>query len=218
MAKRLFITATNTNVGKTTIMLKLIELFGKKKIKIGVFKPIETGVELTPYDAKALLDKVKQYNLDFLDLKPHEITAYTFSLPSAPFCADRYQEIELKIIDTKLRELEQKCDVLLIEGAGGLWVPILKDFFMIDLIKRFNAPTLLVTHSKLGAINDTLLSIEALKNKNIKFDWCVNIYYNEKNFEKITQPFYDSYFNTKWWSATEGLETFVDNFIAKNLC
>jgi dethiobiotin synthetase len=216
--KRLFVTATNTNVGKTTIMLRLIELFGQKNIRIGVFKPIETGVTQTPLDAKKLLDEVQKYNPEFLSFKPHEIIAYTFLLPSAPFCADVDKIIDLKEIEKKAQELESKCDLLLIEGAGGLYVPITEDFFMIDLIQKLDAHTLLVTHSKLGAINDTLLSIEALKDRDISFDWCVNLYENEEDFKEITQPFYDKYFSHEWWDINNGLEDFVEHFIKELSC
>ena len=209
--KLLFVTATNTDIGKTFITLKLIENIGKHKIKVGVCKPIETGVDNEPKDAKILLKNVQKYNNNFKSLTPKDITAYTFSLPSAPFCADINQEIKVTKIKKKIEELSKLCDILIVEGAGGLFVPITKDYMMIDLAEELNAKVLLVTPSKLGCINDTMLSIEALKSRDIDFDWCVNLYLNREDFNIVTKPFYDSYF-TKWWILEEGLDDFVKNF------
>ena len=82
--KPLFVTATNTNVGKTYTTLKLIESFSKRGISVGVCKPIETGVITEPLDAQALLETVKKYNINFKDLHAKDITAYTFPPPSCP--------------------------------------------------------------------------------------------------------------------------------------
>ncbi len=208
--KFLFVTATNTNIGKTFASLKLIENIAKHKIEVGVCKPIETGVIYEPIDAKKLLEQVQIYNKKFKSMRPKDITAYTFELPSAPFCADIKREIKIDKIKDKIRELSKLSDILIIEGAGGLFVPITKNYMMIDLAQELNAKVLLVTPSKLGCINDTLLSIEALKNRNIDFDWCINLYEDREEFRKVTQPFYDSYFNEKWWFLDSGLENFIE--------
>ncbi|SFV55669.1 Dethiobiotin synthetase [hydrothermal vent metagenome] len=207
--KLLFITATNTDIGKTFASLSLIEHFSKHGLTVGVCKPIETGItEITNgelrvenglADATKLLQKVQEYNECFKALKPIDITAYTFPLPSAPFCADINQTIQIENIKSKIEKLSKLCDLLIIEGAGGLMVPITKDYMMIDLAKELNAKTLLITPSKLGCINDTLLSIEALKNRDIDFDWCVNLFEDKDKFKEVTKPFYDAYFD-KWWS------------------
>lgn len=209
--KLLFITATNTDIGKTYTTLKLIELLGKKGISVGVCKPIETGVVDNPIDATLLLTEVQKYNSNFRELNPKDITAYTFELPSAPFCADTNRVIDIEKIKDKIEELSKRCDFLIIEGAGGLFVPITSDYFMIDLAKELNIKTLLVTPSKLGCINDTLLSIEALKSRNIDFDWSVNLFEDIESFKKVTQPFYDEVF-PNWWSIEKGLDTFLETF------
>lgn len=207
--KLLFITATNTNIGKTYTTLKLIDTLANRSVSVGVCKPIETGVETQAHDAFKLLTSVQSYNKNFKNLTEKEITAYTFPLPAAPFCADTNQTIKIDIIKNKIVELSKLCDILIIEGAGGLMVPITKDYMMIDLIQELNAKTLLVTPSKLGCINDTLLSIEALNNRKIDFDWCVNIFEDSKEFKEVTKPFYDEAFPT-WWSIQDGLDDFVD--------
>jgi len=205
----LFITATGTNVGKTHTTLKLIEALAAKGHSVGVYKPIETGVNNIAPDATILLKACQKVNENFKALKVVDITAYTFELPAAPFCADTEQVIELKHIIDKHEELSKLCDILLVEGAGGLMVPITKEYMMINLIKDLNAKTLLVTPSRLGCINDTILSIMALKTFDIDFDWCVNLYEDKDSFSEITQPYYDAVF-PKWWSVDKGLDTFIN--------
>jgi len=207
----LFITATGTNVGKTYTTLKLIEAFAKQGIRVGVFKPVETGVEDEPMDAKRLLEACQKVNPAFQNLTPSNITAYTFSLPASPFCADVNREIVLEKIIEKYQKLSKLCDLLLIEGAGGLMVPIKSDFMMIDLAQRLEANVLLVTPSRLGCINDTLLSMEALESRNIRFDWCVNLYRDREDFKRVTEPFYDRVF-PNWWSIEDGLDRFIRDY------
>ena len=205
----LFITATGTNVGKTHTTLQLIEALASKGLSVGVFKPIETGVTHTAYDANLLLKACRKVNKNFEDLSPTDITAYTFPLPAAPFCADIDSTIDIQKIIEKHDELSKRCDILLVEGAGGLMVPITKEYMMINLIKELNTKTLLVTPSRLGCINDTVLSILALKTFDIDFDWCVNLHEDKDDFEEVTQPYYDEVF-PEWWSVENGLDKYLN--------
>ncbi len=205
----LFITATGTNVGKTHTTLKLIEAFNSKGLSVGVFKPIETGVTDTAPDATILLEACQKVNENFKNLTVQDITAYTFPLPAAPFCADTDESIDLQNIIDKHQELSKLCDILLVEGAGGLMVPITKEYMMINLIKELNTKTLLVTPSRLGCINGTVLSILALKTFDIDFDWCVNLYEDKESFSEVTKPYYDAVF-PEWWSVESGLDKFVE--------
>lgn len=207
--RSLFITATGTNVGKTYTTIQLMEALASKGLSVGVYKPIETGVVDTAPDATILLEACQKVNENFKDFVPLDITAYTFPLPAAPFCADTQQEIRLERIIQKFHELSGLCDILLVEGAGGLLVPIMQDYTMIDLIKDLYTKALLVTPSRLGCINDTLLSMEALKARNIDFDWCVNMYEDKESFEEVTQPYYDAIFDG-WWSVESGLDKYIN--------
>ena len=211
----LFITATGTNVGKTYTTVKLIEALASEGHSVGVYKPIETGViDNNPLDATILLETCKKVNSKFKDLKPSDITAYTFPLPAAPFCADNEQTIEIQKIIEKHEDLSKLCDILLVEGAGGLMVPITKEYMMINLIKELNARTLLVTPSRLGCINDTILSILALKTFDIDFDWCVNLYEDKESFNEVTKPYYDAVF-PKWWSVKDGLKLYHNSLFQR---
>ncbi len=192
--KSIFITATNTDIGKTYATLKLLEEFSLQGFKVGAFKPIETGANPYPADAKLLLEASKKLNPDFNSITIDDICPLQFPLPAAPFVANGGKKIDFKKIEKSYKKLKKHCDILLIEGAGGLMVPVDSDYFMIDFINLFNSHALLVTHDKLGSINDTLLSLDALKNRNIPHTWCINNRQNRESFENITLPFYKAKF------------------------
>jgi dethiobiotin synthetase len=210
--KPIFVTATGTNIGKTYTTLALIEQFAKAGISVGVFKPIETGVSNIPADASKLLASCQSVNSKFSNLTTNDITSYTFELAAAPYCADTMRSINIDNILARFDKLSLLCDLLIIEGAGGLMTPITDKLNMIDLIKMFDARVLLVTPSRLGCINDSLLSMESLRSRGIDFDWCVNIHEDAKSFDVVTKPYYDAVF-PNWWSVDDGLEQYIDNTI-----
>jgi len=193
--KSIFISATNTDVGKTYASEKFLRHFAKMGLKVGYFKPCETGVVDAPLDGTKMLNLVKELNPDFT-ASINDVVPYQFKLPAAPYVAKEDTYIDIKVLKEKKRYLESLCDVLVIEGAGGLMVPIEKDLFIIDLIKEFESEAILITPSKLGCINDTLLSIEALKSRNIDFKFYINLYQDKDSFEKVSKPFLIDYFDT----------------------
>ena len=190
-----FITATNTDVGKTKASEIFLHKFAKDGKKVGYLKPIETGVEDIPLDGGYLLNITKKLNPSF-DFNIDEVVPFQFKLPAAPFVASGGINIDINIIKEKIQYLHKYCDVLIIEGAGGLLVPINKDYFILDLIKDIKpTKTILISPSNLGSINDTLLSRNLLEQHNIKFDWYINLYKDINEFKKITLPFYKAYFD-----------------------
>jgi dethiobiotin synthetase len=193
MKKILFVSATNTDVGKTYACGKLLEHYAKKGFKVGYFKPFETGVIDFPLDGTKMLNLVKTLNPSF-NVTINDVVPYQFKLPAAPYVAKENTIIDIEFLKEKKSYLEQFCDVLIIEGAGGLMVPIEKDLFIIDLIKIFDCEAILITSSKLGCINDTLLSINALKMRNINFKFYINLFQDKDSFEKVSKPFLLDYF------------------------
>jgi dethiobiotin synthetase len=190
----LFITATNTNVGKTHASSVFLKKLTQEGFKVEYFKPIETGVIEFPVDGLAMLELTKKLNPDF-NVNIDFIVPYQFKLPAAPYVAKKDTNIDIEFLIKRKNELEELCDILIIEGAGGLMVPIMKDFFIIDLIKKFKSKTILISPSRLGSINDTLLSQEALKNRNIDFEWYINLFEDKDSFDEVTLPFYKDYFH-----------------------
>jgi dethiobiotin synthetase len=192
MKKVYFITATNTNIGKTYASSLLCDYFLQKGYKVAYFKPIETGVNDIALDANLIFNKLKIVDTK---LSIQDIILYQFSLPAAPFVANKLQTIDIDKIILHKNKLLQKYDIILIEGAGGLMVPINKNYFMIDLIKDLNVTkTILITPSKLGCINDTMLNLKLLNQYKLKYNWFVNLYEDKNNFYQITYPFYKEYF------------------------
>lgn len=189
-----FVTATNTDVGKTYVAQKLLHKYAKEGFRVGYYKPIETGVQdNNPLDGSSMLRLACELNPDFC-LNIEDVVPYRFALPAAPYTASNGVNIDIDFLIKQKDYLQNFCDVLIIEGAGGLMVPVKKDIFMIDLIKLFETPAVLVTPSNLGCINDTLLSIGALKDYGIEYEWYVNLYRDKESFYEVSYPFFKDYF------------------------
>jgi dethiobiotin synthetase len=194
----IFVTATNTNIGKTKGCELLLKKFAKEGAKVGYFKPIETGVKDLPKDGMSMLKLVKRLNPEFYP-NINDIVPFQYRLPASPFVASNYKKISINKIKKRAKFLLKYCDILVIEGAGGLMVPINHNFFMIDLIKKLQCETVLIVPSFLGSINDILLSKMALDIANINYKWYINLYKNKKEFRKITLPFLKIYFKELYY-------------------
>jgi len=192
MSKRIFVTATNTDIGKTYTSKLLIKEFASRGIRIGAIKLIETGVVDFAPDAEALLACVQEVNLEFKDIKVQDIVPITYTLPAAPYVSSNVAKLDLELLNAAVEKLEKLCDVLIIEGAGGVYVPLDEEYMMIDLIEYFQASTLLVTHCSLGCINDTILSERALEDKNIRYLTAFNCRGNDESFKDISEPYFEN--------------------------
>ncbi len=192
MKKRIFVTATNTDIGKTYTTKLLLKEFASRGIRVGAIKLIETGVVngVAP-DAKELLSCLKELNTSFFALEQNDIVPLRYTLPAAPFVASNNTQLDIKKLEDAIEKIEKLCDVLIIEGAGGLYVPIDGNTMMIDLIKYFKATALLVTHCSLGCINDTLLSSKALLDKKIPHAIAFNCRDNNDSFAEISAPYFE---------------------------
>ena len=147
------ICGTDTDVGKT-----LISSFFVRGLKSFYWKPIQSGIE-TETDSQSILR--------LSGIKKEKILkeAYIFEKPVSPHWA---AEIDGKKIDINLLNLPKIDGSIVIETAGGLMVPITRNFLQIDQMRKWNLPVIIVCRSSLGTLNHTLLTIEALKKRNIK--------------------------------------------------
>jgi dethiobiotin synthetase len=192
MAKRIFITATNTDIGKTYTTKKILKEFASRGIRVGAIKPIETGVIGGVYlDGGELLKILQEVNPEFKNVDVDDIVPISYELPAAPYVASKNKKLDLKKIDETIQKLEKLCDVLIIEGAGGLYVPVDNEYMMIDLIEYFKASALLVTHCSLGCINDTFLSKNALDVRGIKNIVTFNCRSNDESFKIVSEPYFN---------------------------
>lgn len=194
MAKRIFITATNTDIGKTYTTTLLVEAYSKMGYHVGVYKPIETGVNGLPQDGMKLLKEAQRWNPKFSSYRVQDVVTFSYPLPAAPYVASKGKKMDWKPFEEAVDKLEKACDILLIEGAGGLYVPIDESKMMIDVPLHFNAVTLLVSHCVLGCINDTLMSQKALIDANLPFVWGLNCKKGDESFSQVSYPYFKQRF------------------------
>ena len=171
MPRTYFISGTDTNVGKTIVSAVLTT-----KLEAHYFKPIQCGLnKMNLKDSevvKSLSNKAKILN-----------ELYFLKKPLSPFVAAKHEK---KIIDVNkivkfVKNLKTKK--LVIEGAGGLNVPINSNYLMSDLCQKLNTPLVLVSRTKLGTINHTLMSLEVIKKK--KINLLGIIFFGKKELETM---------------------------------
>lgn len=160
-AAGIFITATDTGIGKTVISVGLALALKARGVRVGVMKPIATGCtgpddRLISSDAVCLLEAAENEY-------PYLTNPSRFRNPLAPQVASEIEkkEIHPEKILAAYRELQKHYDFIIVEGIGGFMVPITKNYFVSNLIRDLNLPVLIVTRSGLGTINHTLLTVDA---------------------------------------------------------
>ena len=157
--RSIFVTGTDTGVGKTVVSCALVRGLRARGVDVGAMKPVETGVEATgPLDAQAL--RRAGGDVDDLDL----ICPQQFALPAAPpvAAAAEGREVDFTRIEAAFRELSGRHEMMVVEGAGGLLVPVDEHTDMADLAERFGLVTVVCARASLGTINHTRLTLEAL--------------------------------------------------------
>jgi adenosylmethionine-8-amino-7-oxononanoate transaminase/dethiobiotin synthase len=159
-SKGIFITATDTAVGKTTVAAVLGVLLRKKGLNVGVMKPVQCGG-----DDAAFLKKIVR-STDSLD----EINPYFSAKPFSPHVAFRLAKkaIDIRKILDVYQDLQSRHDVVIVEGAGGVNVPLTEDYFVIDLIKDMDLDAVIVSRLGLGTINHTVLTVNQLRARGIE--------------------------------------------------
>jgi dethiobiotin synthetase len=161
MGKGLFITGTDTGVGKTFVACGLAALLRESGYKVGVMKPTETGCDLgdgkiVPQDAAALKEASD------CELPLEKICPYQFREPLAPSVAAEREGVRIDIARLMdiYSEISALHDITIIEGAGGLLVPLLPSYTYADFAKVLKLPLIVVAVNKLGMINHLLLTLE----------------------------------------------------------
>ena len=162
----IFITATDTGIGKTLVTSALVVCLIQRGIDVGVMKPIETGVPRSP---ETQSDGVRLRKAAGSHDPMAEVCPYVFRLPVAPLSAARAEGTTVRVatIMRVFRALRQKHDLVVAEGVGGVHVPITSSLNVSDLIYRMKLPVIVVGRTGLGGINHALLTLHALRRRNI---------------------------------------------------
>ncbi|MFN3681475.1 MAG: dethiobiotin synthase [Nitrospira sp.] len=166
MNRGIFVTGTDTGVGKTVVSAALSIALTRLGFRVGVMKPIETGTSpacLSQSDAARLRQAVG------CQAPLNTISPYRFSLPVAPITAAKHtrRTISLPLLHRRYRQLAQQHDWMVVEGVGGALVPISANRDVTDVILQFHLPAVIVGRSGVGGINHARLTIEALHRRKI---------------------------------------------------
>lgn len=200
MKETIFISGIGTNVGKSYATGWLANKMQKEGKKVITLKMIQTGN--SGYSEDIEIHR-RLMNINILPEDKDFTTApIIMTYPASPHLAAKIDkcDIDLSKIKDSETKLFKKYDTILMEGAGGLMVPITENYLTIDYIKERNLPLALVTNGQLGSINHTLLSIEAALYRNIKIKYIIyNDFFDE---DKI---------------IAEETRLYMDKIIKKNL-
>lgn len=162
--KGFFITGTDTGVGKTLIAGAIAKILRQSGKKVGVFKPVATGCKktkngLVSEDARFLAHCAEsEFGLDI-------INPAAFEIPAAPLACEKVEnkKVDLEKISSAYKQICQKSNLVIVEGIGGIRVPITDGLDVLGLAKAFSLPVIIVAKAKLGTINHTLLTIDAVR-------------------------------------------------------
>lgn len=163
--KGFLLTGTDTGIGKTHVAVMLAKAFLAMGIRhVGVFKPVETGVTGIPQDALKLKESA-----DCCE-EVAVVAPYTFKEPVAPWVASKQENrpISFSVLEETYRHIASKHEIIIVESAGGLFVPLSSDGTYADLAKRLELPIMVVVGLRLGAINHALLTIQVARSLGLK--------------------------------------------------
>ncbi|WP_291328593.1 dethiobiotin synthase [Desulfovibrio sp. UCD-KL4C] len=164
----LFVTGVGTDVGKTVVTAGLVRLLQSAEYKVLPVKPVQSG-GINNSQGKMDSPDGEVYKKAGAVWDIEKQCPYIFEPACSPHLAAQLSGVELGVVDIadKVRQLEGQA-TLIAEGAGGIFVPLNDERTMLDLMKELSYPVVLVAGNKLGVINDTLLSIAALKQAGVK--------------------------------------------------
>ncbi len=161
----IFITGTDTGVGKTVVTAALALCFKRSGVNAGVMKPVQTGTEVPGLSDLEFIEQVTGGCYPSEDHCP-----YRFQKPLSPLAASKIEDREISIekIKRSFDKLRDTHEVVLVEGAGGLLVPILDGYYMSDLARDLGLSLILVTRPDLGTLNHTALTVESAISRGLR--------------------------------------------------
>jgi dethiobiotin synthetase len=165
----LFVTGTDTGVGKSVVSLLLMQLLFAKGHHPFYLKLFQTGCD-NPSDIRGDAKFIYDHTPALRGQDPGRSVVFCYPSPRAPYyaAAKAGGRIDLDLVRKRVAETKREFSPLVIEGAGGLLVPITGDKLVVDVIKELECRPLLVARAGLGTINHTLLSLEAIRRRQIE--------------------------------------------------
>lgn len=171
--KAIFLSGIGTDIGKSWATAWLASHIADTGKSVITQKFIQTGNHDMSEDIQL---HRRLTGLPLLEVDLNHLTApIIFSYPASPHLAAKIdnREIDLNLIEKSTSTLSELYDTVIIEGAGGLMVPVTEDYLTIDYVKDHNLPLAFVTHGGLGSISDTLLALEAIKSRGIELAYVI---------------------------------------------
>ena len=207
-----FVTGTDTDVGKSYICKHLAKEFIKLGKKTGYLKPFQSGLEegIDP-DAKQIETIAKGVIVK---------STYITKTPCTPYISSQIDNVDYNLEKVKqdYTELANTCDVTIVEGSGGLYVPVKENVLMSDVIKFLNLPTLIVARPNLGTINHTLMTIKCAQSEGIKILGVVISNYPQTTDDPVilrAQEMIEKYCNVKVIDAIKQGQTDLSKLAKK---
>ncbi|MBD3427291.1 MAG: dethiobiotin synthase [Candidatus Omnitrophica bacterium] len=169
MAKAIFITGTDTGVGKTLVTGLLGRMLSEKGINVITQKWVQTGCDGFSCD---IAEHLRSMKVERAEVEQHvqDMVPYSFEHPSSPHLAAALEKKKIcpEKIENSFYRLSDKFDFVLVEGAGGLMVPVSDEDMLVDIVEKLGLPILVVAENRLGAINQTVLTVEAAQSRGLK--------------------------------------------------
>ncbi|NOY38829.1 MAG: dethiobiotin synthase, partial [Nitrospirae bacterium] len=157
-------------VGKTIIAAAITRELKMRGVNVGVMKPVETGCRMQGEKGLVPVDGAFLQYMAETDTPLSEITPYRFETPVAPLIASGIEgrAIRKEVILNTFDKIAGDHDFMVVEGVGGLMVPVSRDLLVCDLVKLLDLPIVVVARNTLGVINHTLLTVKAAENEGIR--------------------------------------------------
>ena len=180
--KAILVTATDTGVGKTFISYNLVYALKERGVKVGYLKPVETDVSDVPQDGSLLASLTGQ--------PLEEVVPVRFRLPLSPYAGtlEEGKEVPLDSLKRHYEQMLKRYDFIVVEGAGGVAVPIKRDYNYAHLARDWSLKTLLVARAGLGTINHSFLSWYYMKSMGVEPIAIVMNGFEGKDVSERTNP------------------------------
>lgn len=172
-----FIAGTDTDIGKTVAACEYIKKQIQDGSKVAPYKPVAAGCKINAQGKKQNGDALALMAVSNIELSYDEVNPYPLMMPASPHLAAPKDEVEidLTLLTSGLKNLQQKADIVVVEGAGGWRVPLTNKMGLSTWVIEQKLPVIIVVGIKLGCLNHALLTYEAIKNDGLEVaGWIAN--------------------------------------------